>query len=147
MHANICQPDDTTTVPPGVGGTFNHKGATNVLFNPNSVTGRVTSTYRNFESNELYIKLDLGNAKEITLIVRDALSDQIENLLVQRRSRGETATLTLVYEPQTGEITSFRFFHDAKRAPGTSARRSFCLSAALHRDSAFFFFELHHFGA
>lgn len=78
-----------------------------MLFNPNSVTGRVTSTYRNFESNELYIKLDLGNAKEITLIVRDALSDQIENLLVQRRSRGETATLTLVYEPQTGEITSF----------------------------------------
>lgn len=76
------------------------------MFNRHSVTGLVLSTFRNFETDALYVKLRLDTG-EIELEVSGDLSVQIETLLIARKRRGETTTLTLVYDPGTYEITSF----------------------------------------
>lgn len=77
------------------------------LFNRHSVTGLVVSTFRNFETEALYIRLRLANNEEIDLEVSGDLAVQIELLLLARKRRGETTTLTLVYDPTTYEIISF----------------------------------------
>ncbi|WP_322489295.1 hypothetical protein [Chloroflexus sp.] len=77
------------------------------IFNRHSVTGLVLSTFRNFENDALYVTLRLPDNEEIRLEVNGELSVQIETLLIARKQRGESTTLTLVYDPGTYEITSF----------------------------------------
>lgn len=76
------------------------------LFTPNSVTGLVVSTYRDFESDALYVTLRRPNG-DITLEVSGELADQIEALTIRRKNAGRQTTLTLVYDPYTFAITSF----------------------------------------
>jgi hypothetical protein len=76
------------------------------MFNQHSVTGLVLSTFRNFDTGALYVKLRLDSG-ETDLEVSGELSVQIETLLIARKRRGEATTLTLVYDPATYEIISF----------------------------------------
>lgn len=76
------------------------------MFSPNSVTGLVTSTYRNFDSGALYVNLRLDSG-EISLQVGDPLADEIERVLINRKRRGQQTTMTLEYDPQTYAITSY----------------------------------------
>lgn len=76
------------------------------LFNSNSVTGLVVSTYRDFDSGALFVTLR-RNDGDITLQVGGELADQIEALLIARKRRQEQTTLTLVYDPDTYAISSF----------------------------------------
>lgn len=76
------------------------------LFSPNSVTGLVVSTFRDFENETLKITLQRDDGP-ITLQVGDALADEIERLLFARKQRGQQTTMTLVYDPDTYAITSY----------------------------------------
>lgn len=76
------------------------------LFSPNSVTGVVTSTYRDFDSGVLYVNLQLSSG-QISLQVGDPLAAEIEGVLIRRKQRGQQTTMTLVYDPQTFAITSY----------------------------------------
>jgi len=76
------------------------------LFNRNTVTGLVRSTYRDYTDMALYVTLQLPDST-ITLEVRGDLADQIETVLIARKRRQETTTLTLEYTPATGEIIGF----------------------------------------
>lgn len=76
------------------------------LFSPNSVTGLVVSTFRDFENETLKITLQRDDGP-ITLEVGDELSVEIERLLIARKQRGQTTTMTLVYDPDTYKIVSY----------------------------------------
>lgn len=76
------------------------------MFSPNSVTGLVTSTYRDFDSGALYVNLQLDSG-QISLQVGDPLAAEIEGLLINRKRRGQQTTMTLVYDPQTYAIISY----------------------------------------
>lgn len=76
------------------------------LFNPNSVTGLVVSTLRDYDSGALFITLRRDDG-DITLQVGGELSMEIERLLITRKQRKQATTLTLVYDPDTFAVTSY----------------------------------------